>query len=736
MAFFIKLALWALAFVPLVINSSVFFPFIFGKTILIRFIIALVSVLFTVHLIADERFRTEIYGKAKRVIRSPLFITTSAFMALFAISTFFAINPFRAFFGDVERGEGLLGFLYFYAFFVYSLFLFEKKDWVLFFKLNLITGLFLFTKQLFELCPTSEAGATVCNWGARPGAFTGNPAFLGGYFLFVIFAAMIAFYYSKKEPIWRAFSMAMLPIATIGLLITQTRSAMLGLVVGLVALVVYGFSHGKRIVFYKKISLRTASLYFLAVMVLIGGVFLATKTNSFWKSVPGFNRVAEFTLQDFTVQTRLISLGVSANAIDPAQNGVQKFLIGWGPENFSIAYNQYYNPDYYHLEHTWFDRAHDKLMDVAVMNGLLGFLAYMGIWISAVWLVFRKKEFSFDMMAVLFFAVSFFINLLFLFDQISTIIPFFAFAGFAVFATMLETKESGVANAVSKKKTHGDEVLERIDYISYGATIVAAILFVWGFIFWTLVPMSQMNSYLGAISKSDVTAIIQQPDVIFEPYTFVQQDIRGHFLSAATANYENPQLKPMVDLAIAKMEELIEKEPSNPRYLLMLGGAYERIGKADGSMEYIKKAEALYQKATILAPMRQDVIYVLSLNYAYQGRSEEGIALLRKSLETDTLSPETHYYLAMLLLGDGQGYEEALKEMEIAMQSPVFSTTKNIMARDFYRTLLRQTYQARDKKAFIVAAKRLGSLDEEQGADIQRMVEYVEKGIWPTVNFQ
>ena len=415
MAFFIKLALWALAFVPLVINSSVFFPFIFGKTLLIRIIISLVSVLFTVHLIADEGFRKEIYGKAKRIVKSPVFITTSAFMAIFAISTLFAVNPFRAFFGDVERGEGLLGFLYFYAFFIYSLFLFEKKDWVMFFKLNLITGFFLVTKQLFELCPTSEAGVTVCNWGARPGAFTGNPAFLGGYFLFVIFAALIAFYYSKKEPIWRAFSALMIPVATVGLLMTQTRSAMLGLVIGLIALVVYGVFHGKEVFAYKRISLRTASLYFLAAMILVGGVFLATKSNPVWKNVPGFNRVAGFTLQDFTVQTRLISLGVSANAIDPAQNGVQKFLLGWGPENFSIAYNQYYNPEYYHLEHTWFDRAHDKLMDVTVMNGVLGLLAYLGIWNAAVWLVFRKKGFSFDMMAILFFAVAFFINLLFFF---------------------------------------------------------------------------------------------------------------------------------------------------------------------------------------------------------------------------------------------------------------------------------------------------------------------------------
>lgn len=734
MAFFIKLALWALAFVPLVLNSSVFFPFIFGKTILIRIVIALVSLLFTVHLVMNEDFRQNIYGKAKRIVKNPLFIATTAFMAIFAISTFFAVNPFRAFFGDVERGEGLLGFLYFYAFFIYSLFLFEKNDWIMFFKLNLITGFILFIKQLFELCPMSEAGVTACDWGMRPGAFTGNPAFLGGYFLFVIFAAIVVLYYSKKDFVWRIFSAMMLPVATFGLFITQTRAAMLGLVVGLFALVVYGFFHGKEIRVYEKISLRIASLWLLTAMIVIGGVFLLTKTNPVWQKVPGFNRISGFTLQDFTVQTRLISLGVSKNAIDPTQNGVQKFLIGWGPENFSTAYNQYYNPAYYRLEHTWFDRAHNKLMDVAVMNGMLGLFAYLSIWISVVWLVFKRKGFSFDMMAALFFGIAFFFNLLFVFDQISTVIPFFAFLAFAVFVSVFDTEKSEDKQVLIKNKAKGKEI-ERIDSIVYGSVGVTTVFFLWGLIFWTLVPMSQMNSYLSAISTGDISPIVQQPDAIFEPYTFVQQDIRVHFLNALLSSYGNAQLKPAFDLALAQMKDQIQREPNNPRHLVVLGGVYDRMGKTDGSMEYIKKAEEYYQRAFALAPMRQDVVYALALNYSYQNRTDEGIALLRKSIDTDSVSPETHYYLGLLLMTDTKQYKDAFTELEIAMQSLVFKNSKNESIRNSYRILLRRAYETRDKEMFMASAQRLQAIDTEQVDQIQKMSEYVEQGIWPVVNW-
>lgn len=704
---------------------------------MIRIFISLASLLFAVHLAGNKDFRLEIYGRLKRLSRNPLFIATTAFISIFAISTVFAVNPFRAFFGDVERGEGLLGFLYFYAFFVYSLLLFEKKDWVMFFKLNLITGLILFVKELFELCPTSETGVTVCNWGGRPGSFTGNAAFLGGYFLFVIFAALVVFYYSKKEPIWRWFAGIMVPISIVGLFVTQTRAAMLGLVMGFFALVVYGAFHGKEIMVKKGISLRIASAWALIIMVLVGGIFYATRSNSFWKNVPGFNRAATFTLNDFTVQTRLISLGVSKNAIDPAQNGMQKFLIGWGPENFSTAYNAYYNPAYYHLEHTWFDRAHNKLMDVAVMNGILGLLVYLGIWISVGWLAFRKKGFSFDMMAILFFGISFFFNLLFVFDQISTIIPFFAFLGFAVFISSLETKEDVVAYGIPKKKAAGGEEADATDYVVYGVASIASLFFLWGLIFWTLVPMSQMSSYLSAINEKNVGMIVQQPDAVFEPYTFAQQDIRGHFLNLVMANYgTNPQLKPLLDLALAKMEELAQREPNNPRYLLMLGGAYDRMGKIDSNAEDFKKAEAYYEKAFELAPNRQDVVYALAMNASYQNRYQQAIELLRKSLTMDSISPETHYYLGIILIASGGDYKEALKELEIAMQSPTFANSQNESIRNFYRTILRQAYQRRDKKSFMIAAKRLESIDPAQAESVKKMEVFVEKGQWPIIDFR
>lgn len=723
MVFFIKLSLWALAFVPLILAESVFFPFIFGKVVMIRIFVALASLLFAVHLVTHTGFRNEIYDKLKRLIKNPLFIALSAFITLSAVSTIFAANPFRAFFGDVERGEGMIGLLYFYGFFVYSLLLFEKKDWIWFFRLNLLTGAALFTKALMEM----SEGAV------RPGSFTGNPAFLGGYFLFVVFAALASFYHSKKDPIWRFFSAAMMPIGVIGLLLTQTRSAMVGLVVGALALLVYGAVQGESIAVRRGLSLRKACLGLLGVMVVFGGIFFTTKSNPVWQSVPGVSRVAQFTLADATVQTRLISFGVSKNAIDPEKNGMQRFLIGWGPENFSIAYNKYYNPDYYRYEHTWFDRAHNKLMDVAVMNGILGLLAYIGMWVSVAWLVFRRKGFSFDMMTTLFFGTAFFFNLLFVFDQVSTIIPLFAFFAFLAYLSTLDEPQQ--ERAVKKEK-----VATSVGVRTHAASAVfgvSGLFFLWALVFWTIVPFSQMSTYLSAIGDKNAAGILANPDAIFEPYTFAQQDIRGHFLNVLTQYYgKQPQLDPLIDESIRRIEELIEREPSNPRYLLMIANAYDRKGRAGYGEEFFKKAEVYYNRAAELAPMRQDVLYATAFNLSFQGRVDEAIAVLRTVLTVDDVSPETHYFLGAILTEKGGDYREALKEMEIAMSSPAYINFKDDQTINIYSLFLKRTYAARDKENFLIAAKRLEYVDPSQVEQLKQMEALVEKGQWPVINFR
>ena len=53
-------------------------------------------------------------------------------------------------------------------------------------------------------------------------------------------------------------------------------------------------------------------------------------------------------------------------------------LIDWlgggiRPEGYISAHNEFYNPAIQKYEISWFDRAHNRLLDVLVMNGVFGF---------------------------------------------------------------------------------------------------------------------------------------------------------------------------------------------------------------------------------------------------------------------------------------------------------------------------------------------------------------------------
>ena len=725
-----KIGLWTLAFVPLIVDNSVFFPFISGKMLLVRVAITLVAILFLIHFYFRKDFRNEIYARIKKIYKNPLVLSLLAFMGLFLVSTIFAVDKFRAFYGDIERGEGFLGVFFFFSFFIFSILLFNRKDWGWFFKLTLVSALILVIKEF----------AAFFSGTVRPGVDTGNPTFLAGFLLFSIASSIIVFNDAKKysqggKISWRIFSTLTLLLSIAGIFITETRGSILGLIAGIFLLIIYGAVKGKDQFVFNRINLRKVSLSFLIVLVVIGGAFISTKKAGIWQKVPGFNRLAEISLSnDSTTQTRLIAIGVGLKAINPANDGYGRFLVGWGMENFSVAYNKYYNPKYYFYEHTWFDRAHNKLMDVLVMNGLLGLLSYLAIWASFLWLVFRKKEFSSDKFAMLFFGGAFFVHLLFVFDQVSTYIPFFAFLSFLTFSSNPEQPE-GNHNKVQKAGIPA--VSDGADYAAFSVLTVGTLFYIWAVIFAAIIPYSQMAGYLGMLSSGNASVISDNIDSVLTPYTYAQENIRTHFLSITTNNYgKDPVINSLFDKSLAKMEELLQNEPYNPRYFIQVGQAYEIKARTDKNAELFKKAESYYRQAYALAPLRQDVIYALAGNLINQGRFDEGIGLLRQSLASDDRIPETHYYLGMGLILANQNQQEALNDLEFALNhNGSLGDPSNKTADYLYQRLAKYFYDKKDMADFLTVTLRLQKLEPDKSSDYQKAIDLLNKNKWPVISF-
>src|SRR3989344_2892727 len=230
-----------LAFTSLLMATSVFFPYINGKAMFVKVIITIVSLIFFYLLCAHSTFRANISNKLQVLKKNKVFSSTTIYMGIFLISTLLAVNKLLSFWGEPERGEGFVGVFFFFFFFVFSVLLFNRKNWIWFFRLNLFAGLIMFIKAVVEL---------VNNPGIRATAFIGNADFLALYFVFIVFSSFLIFFDSKKENNnnfsgWMLFSSISFLASIVGLFLTQTRGALLGALTGVFITFIYFAIKGK-----------------------------------------------------------------------------------------------------------------------------------------------------------------------------------------------------------------------------------------------------------------------------------------------------------------------------------------------------------------------------------------------------------------------------------------------------------------------------------------------------------
>lgn len=718
----IKWPIFLLAFLtPLVIDLSVFFPYITGKMMLVRSVMAFCWIAFAGVFIFVDDFRNNVVKRSKEIFKNPVFIGVLAFMFLMFVGIFFAPSSFKAFFGDVERAEGFLGISYFAGFFVLAALLFDKKDWIIFFRIIMASGVILFVDAIIEFAQGVS----------RPASYTGNPIYLATYFLFVMFAALVVAKeaFDKRSRIWLYPSILVFLMGLAGIFVTQTRGVIAGIFAGALVALAYFLFRGKNKVLVGNLTVKKLSLYIVGLLLVFVIIFIATRSMPLWSRFPGFDRLANFSLKDNTFETRFMSIGVSLNAINPVNNGIGRFLIGWGQDNFSVAYNSYYNPSYYKYEQQWFDRAHNKVLDVFVMEGLLGLLAYLGIWVGAAWIILKKKGSLWLGGSLVFFGVSYFVQNLFVFDSISTYIPFFSLLAFLVFYG--NNKEENL----EEKNNKLEKSDKKREWILGSAAGIIAIFFVVG-LYYSALSYSQLRSYLSLIKSGDAKTIYEGVDSTFYPYSTAQEDIRPQFLSLVSPYLgQNQGATALFQKGIIAMEDYINHDTTNPRHLLELSRAYAYAGSVTGNKNYFSRAEELDKEAMKLAPKRQDIFYALAYTLTLEGKDQEAIDVAQKAIDIEPGVGDSYYYLGTVIASiNPNNYQKALGLFEKAFTLPGFTNGNAPALGKAYEMFLPYFKNNKDKSNFITAAKRFEKLNASSTDLMDKNIGYAQNGQWNKIN--
>lgn len=613
--------LFVLLFTPLIVPSFLFFPFITGKAFFFRIVVEFIFGGWIILAILDPKYRPRL---------SPVLWAVVVFIAIVGLATIFSVNPFKSFWSNFERMEGLVTHLHLLAYFlVTSSVLAATNWWQRFFQASLGVSIIVSLYSLLQLFGL----ITINQGGVRVDATFGNATYLAIYLVFHIFLAVWLFVRSNVK--WQRYIYGLIiALESIILYFTATRGAILGLIAGvIVAAGILALKNEGR-------SRKVAGGVVLAIVVLLG-LFVAVRNVPVIKDNPVLGRFASISLTERTTQSRFIIWGMGW------QGFKEKPILGWGPENYSLVFNKYYNPKLWNQEQ-WFDRSHNVIFDWLISAGLLGFLTYLALFFAAFWSIKKTDHLSILEKSVFGgLLVAYFVHNLFVFDNLVSYLVFFTILAFL--SNLLPTK-----------------ILAPERRFSAGWSAVGAIIVV----ILTLGTVWQVNAAPLLANRSLIKGMTPESAANTEIYgqmilrhldyfkqaidhqTFGTTEIREQLAQWSFQVFASPDVTEEIKTNVAKYvyQQLSQQTIDNPndaRSHLFLALFLSKVGNKDGAIKEL-------QTTLSLTPKKQTIYLEIIKAYVEQGNLAKAIETAKETFALDKNYPDARNLYASLLIYSGQ----------------------------------------------------------------------------------
>ena len=413
---------------PLIYSSKYYFPFVGPKSLYFMFFC---QVVFFAWLILA------IYNKNYRPKKNAVILAFGLFIFLMAISSAFGVDPSRSFWSKFERMSGLLMWFCMFGFsLAVSCTLKTIKEWKNIFFVSLGVAFIVAVFGILE-----KFGVKAVTFSDRMGVTLGNTSFLGSYLMFNFFIGGYLFFQERKNIILK-ISLAFVSVVSLVAIYLQEARAALGACIGgalLIGVLYLAFK-----IKNKGISLLGKVALVLGILAVVVAIVLLYFPNN-----PVHNLFGKMATE-----------GRFANWAIAEKGFLERPFFGWGPENYDILFPKYFNPCLFTAKcggEFWFDRTHNMVLDTLVGVGAFGFLAYLGIFFSIIW-VLRKKYFkdktidfwTFAVFTVL--PIAYFIQNLTVFDMVGSLMMLALILAFVAFLSFYQSPEKNKSYFTAKSK--------------------------------------------------------------------------------------------------------------------------------------------------------------------------------------------------------------------------------------------------------------------------------------------
>jgi O-antigen ligase/tetratricopeptide (TPR) repeat protein len=332
--------------------KGLLFPFITSKQLPFNIIMELLFAIWLVFIMRYPEYRPK---------KNWISIGLLAYFIAILISCFSGVDFNLSFWGDAERMLGFFHLAHFLIFYFVIITAFRSwKDWKLLFLSLVVVATLISLIGLF---------------GADPYSTIGNTAYVSGYLIFGIYFVFLLFFRSENKGA-RCLYLLPLFIMLMEFKNMRTSGAIIALGVSILLLfLLLGLSHVNK-------KVRVGSLIsFLVAVVAILVVFSQSDAAWFQNSF-----LRNLTSQKATFQTRLISW---RGAVKDFHNHP---VIGVGFGNYAIIFDKMFDSKFYNYTtgDTYFDRAHNNLIDIASTTGLVGLITYLSIFLAAAYYLWNE----------------------------------------------------------------------------------------------------------------------------------------------------------------------------------------------------------------------------------------------------------------------------------------------------------------------------------------------------------
>ena len=653
-----SLFFWGVCFIlflPIIVLPPTFQPADWSRAILFRIILTVSISFFLFKFFYFSKKEISIsLPKWKSSVYFP-FLMLLAFLATLILATIFSEDIRFSIFGSPARAGGLLNLLFFFIFTVFLTLFIKENDWKKLFSLLFAVGVLASSLAIIQYFNILKNIFMSYEGGAAP-SFLGNSTFLAIYMLFLTFLSF-TFLTQEKEKKKKVIYAVLFLIFAFTILITGSRATYLGLLVGFFY---FFFFYPKK---FKTLKIAAASLLLFAVFIVLLFNFFSqsAEKNNILKMTA--SRLSIKTIATDLMGTRFSAWKITVNAIK------EKPLFGWGPENFYIGFEKYFDPTLPpSLQRLWWDRPHNVFLEIFINSGVFALIFYIAFWLILLWQLQRFKRKQDDSkhaylahgLQVMF--IGYLVALFFNFDNFSTHLISFFFVGYS-FYLISETEEKIIVcppqNKIIQKKSF------------FIILLLLVILFIW---FWNIKPLylNEKIVYVQNLSEAKqckkaleiVNDSNWEKSGILKSYAILRYSdiIRNCVFGQPEKEIEYSQKA----LSLLKIASNIQ--PKFSRTWLFMGGFTNVLAAREKNIENKNKllleAMGYLEKSLWLSPKRQEIFIEMEKNYIVAEDYQAMKKIAEDCIKIDPGVGECYWYLgiAEIFLGDQENGRKHIQE--------------------------------------------------------------------------